>query len=113
MTPPIFLATLAAGSCLAGLVSAVGHACSVGAMQAQPVASITVGIPSLAPFWLPAIGFVAGNAFHGLLLALEAAFDARRARRRAVATLIGALEHFRINLARILSSRSILRIRLA
>lgn len=56
---------------VAGIVSGRSHAMSLGAMQTLLLASIAVGVPAIAPFWQPAILYLAGAMFYALVLGIE------------------------------------------
>jgi hypothetical protein len=56
---------------LAGILSGRSHALSLGTMQTLLLASIAIGVPAIAPFWQPAILYLAGAIFYALVLGIE------------------------------------------
>lgn len=75
----------------AGILSSYGAAFSIGAMQALLVASIAIGVPSIAPFWEPALLYLVGAVFYAAVLGVEALLLRRRPERAMLGGLVDAL----------------------
>jgi len=56
---------------VAGILSSRSHAWSLGTLQTLLLASIAVGVPAIAPFWQPAVLYLAGAIFYALVLGVE------------------------------------------
>jgi len=56
---------------VAGILSGRSHAWSLGTLQTLLLASIAVGVPAIAPFWQPAVLYLAGAIFYALVLGIE------------------------------------------
>ncbi|MFC0283288.1 FUSC family protein [Camelimonas abortus] len=90
--PPAGVALAMAGAgVLAGVVSAMGPALSIGMLQALLVAAIAIGAPVPAPYFQPAALYLAGAFWHLALLAAEALLRDRAQQRAAAAQLLQAL----------------------
>lgn len=88
---PVVIAAMAAIAFAAAIVSSYGAAFSIGSMQFLILASLAIGLPDIAPFWQPALLFVAGAAFYAFALWIETLFDRKRPEQRMLADLIAAL----------------------
>lgn len=71
--PWVFVtAAMALAAFLAGIISSYGSAFSAGAVQGLLMGCIAIAIPAIAPFWKPAVFFLAGCGFYAVLLGVEA-----------------------------------------
>ncbi|MGE4338533.1 MAG: FUSC family protein [Pigmentiphaga sp.] len=66
------IAAMALAAFLAGIISSYGSAFSAGAVQGLLMGCIAIAIPTIAPFWKPAVFFLAGCGLYALLLGIEA-----------------------------------------
>ena len=94
---------MAALGAAAGLLSGFGAILSLGTMQALLTASIAIGISGIAPFWQPALFYLAGLAFYAVLFLIEAAFAGERSRKAIVAGLVSALAELAARRAELLA----------
>ncbi|MGE4338176.1 MAG: FUSC family protein [Pigmentiphaga sp.] len=85
------VAAMAALAFGAGLVSSYSAALSIGCLQFLLTAAIAIGVPSVAPFWEPALLYLVGAVFYAALLCVEAGFVHQRPRQDRLATLLAAL----------------------
>lgn len=76
---------------VAGIISSYSATLSIGCLQFLLTAAIAIGVPSIAPFWEPALMYLVGALFYALLLGIEAAFWRERPRQLALATLLESL----------------------
>ena len=82
------MAALAFG---AGIVSSYSATLSIGCLQFLLTAAIAIGVPSIAPFWEPALLYLVGAVFYAALLGVEAAFCRQRPRQEILAKLLADL----------------------
>lgn len=94
----IVLAMMLAGIA-AGILSNIGHALSLGALQFLLLASIALGVPSIASFWQPAALYLAGAAFYALVLGAEVLMRGWRAQDATVGAAAPNPPEARIQLA--------------
>lgn len=73
---------------LAGIISSFGSAWSAGTVQGLLMGCIAIAIPAIAPFWQPALFFLAGCGFYALLLGIEALLRRQRSFINEVASLL-------------------------
>lgn len=88
---PAVIAAMTAIAFLAGIVNSYGAAFSIGTMQFLLVAALALGLPEIAPFWRPALLFLAGVGLYAFVLWIETLLDRRRPERRMLADLIADL----------------------
>jgi uncharacterized membrane protein YccC len=88
---PVVIAVMSAIAFVAGVVNSYGAAWSIGSMMALLYAAIAIGLPGIAPFWMPAALSLLGVAFFMLMLAAEAMLDRRRPERAMVTGLLAGL----------------------
>lgn len=72
----------------AGLISSISAAFSAGTVQALLMGCIAIALPQLAPFWQPALCFLAGCALYALLLGVEAVLYRQRPFLNEIASLL-------------------------
>lgn len=53
------------------LLSNKSRALSIGTLQTLLLASIALGVPAITPFWEPAVLYIVGALFYGLILCIE------------------------------------------
>src|SRR5690625_2624357 len=85
------VACMAGLAFVAGIISSYSATLSIGCLQFLLTAAIAIGVPSIAPFWEPALLYLVGALFYALLLGIEAAFWRERPRQLALATLLESL----------------------
>lgn len=73
---------------VAGIVSSFGSAFSAGTVQGLLMGCIAIAIPAIAPYWQPALFFLAGCGFYALLLGIEALLYRQRPFINEVASLL-------------------------
>lgn len=78
----------------AGILSFYGAILSIGTMQALLLASIAIGVPTIASFWQAALLFFAGALIYAAALAVEALIVGSGQRRALIASLLRALAAF-------------------
>lgn len=83
--------------CLAfvgSILSSYHAALSAGSLQALVMGTVMTGNGHIGPnFWLPALMFLAGNAFYALMLGIEALFFRQRSQRAMLAGLTQTLRN--------------------
>lgn len=82
------VACMALAAFVAGIISSFGSALSAGTVQGLLMGCIAIAIPSIAPFWQPALFFLAGCGFYALLLGVEALLYRQRPFLNEVASLL-------------------------
>ncbi|WP_307868232.1 FUSC family protein [Cellulosimicrobium cellulans] len=89
--PWLVVLVMAALAFASGVVSGYSSALSVATMQALLIAAIAVGVSAAAPYWRPALLFVAGAGIAAALLAVEVLVNRSRPQRDALAAMLRAL----------------------
>lgn len=90
---------------VAGLLSGFGAILSLGTMQALLTASIAIGISAIAPYWQPALFYLAGLVVYAVLFLIEAAFAGERNRKAIVGDLVSSLAELAERRAELLAGR--------
>lgn len=86
----VLVPAMAVVAFVAGLVSGLGSALSVAAMQFLLVASIALGV-EITDWWPPLMLYLAGGVLYAALLGVQLLVDPRRPQRLALAALLAAL----------------------
>lgn len=89
----LVVAVMACIGIVAGILSSYSAALSMGCLQMLLVAAIAIGNPSIGSFWWPALLFLAGAVFYGLLLGIEACLIPQRPWHGMQAKALRALAH--------------------
>lgn len=76
---------------VAGIISSFSAALSGAMTQALIMATIAVAMPQIAPFWEPALFFVAGGFFYAVLLSIDALLFHKLRFKKTVANLLEAI----------------------
>lgn len=88
------VAIMAVAGFAAGILSSYGAILSIGTMQALLLASIAIGVPTIASLWQAALLFFAGSLIYAGALAVEARIVGSGPRRAMIASLLRALAAF-------------------
>lgn len=88
------VAIMAVAGFAAGILNSYGAILSIGTMQALLLASIAIGVPTIASFWQAALLFFAGALLYAGALAVEALIVGSGPRRAMIASLLRALAAF-------------------
>ncbi len=75
----------------AGIIGSLSGALSAAMTQALLMATIAIAMPKIAPFWQPALFFIAGGIFYALLLSLDALLFHKARFKKTIAKLLEAI----------------------
>ncbi|WP_374834675.1 FUSC family protein [Paenochrobactrum pullorum] len=75
----------------AGIIGSFSAALSAAMTQALLMATIAIAMPNIAPFWQPALFFIAGGVFYAALLSLDALLFHKLRFKKSIAKLLEAI----------------------